>query len=148
MRCQARSFLAKSMIMRLLKFNVVGCVGIAVQAGALAFFMRVAGIQYLVATFLAVETAVLHNYFWHRRWTWADRPRSHLELVRFNLTTGAVSIVGNMFFTWLLVASAGLDAQMANLGAIAGCSLLNFVISDRFVFSRTPFRPAFCGRIS
>ena len=59
--------------MRWLKFYVVGAMGIAVQAAALALFIHGFGWHYLVATPLAVEAAILHNFAWHWRWTWADR---------------------------------------------------------------------------
>ena len=55
--------------MRWLKFNAVGALGMAVQLGSLGFFVRVLGLHYLLATALAVEVAVLHNFIWHRRWT-------------------------------------------------------------------------------
>ena len=32
------------------------------------------GLHYLVAAMLAIELAALHNFVWHLRWTWGDRP--------------------------------------------------------------------------
>lgn len=127
------------MVVRWLKFNVVGAGGIVVQAAALAVLVHVAGAHYLVATALAVEAAVLHNFFWHKRWTWADRPglaraATARMLARFNLTTGLFSIAGNLLFMRLLAGFAGLDPSLANLVSIALCSLINFVLSDRLVF--------------
>ena len=54
------------------KFSLVGAIGIVVQLGALAL-LTAAGMHYLVATALAVETAVLHNFAWHQNFTWSDR---------------------------------------------------------------------------
>ena len=65
---------------RWLKFNAVGTIGIAVQLGALALLTSALRINYLLATGLAVEAAVLHNYLWHELFTWA-RPKSN-ELPR------------------------------------------------------------------
>lgn len=122
-----------------LKFNAVGAAGVVVQAAALAFLLRVAQAHYLVATALAVEAAVLHNFFWHQRWTWADRPvfgaaRIVSALLRFNLTTGLVSIAGNLFFMRILVGVLGVEPLLANLVTIASCALVNFFVSDRLVF--------------
>ena len=123
-------------IKRFFKFNAVGAVGIVVQAAALFFFMKVVGLHYLVATVLAVESALLHNFVWHRRWTWADRDRSGFAsmLARFNLTTGAICIVGNLVFMSIFVGRLGLNAFAANLAAIGICSLVNFLLADRYVF--------------
>jgi putative flippase GtrA len=129
-----------------LKFNAVGAVGICVQLGALVFFDSGLKLHYLVATVLAVETAVLHNFLWHERWTWVDRTRQHPgsmlgRLLRFNLTTGALSIGGNLVFMRLLVGTLHLPYFIANLISIALCSLLNFLVSDRFVFQPALQKP-------
>jgi putative flippase GtrA len=55
------------------RFNFVGGIGIVVQFGALFFLKSVLHLHYLAATALAVEIAVLHNFLWHERFTWADR---------------------------------------------------------------------------
>jgi putative flippase GtrA len=120
---------------RWLKFNAVGALGIAVQLGVLALLSSAFRLNYLFATALAVEAAILHNFFWHERFTWSDR-RSHSSLPRlwkFNATTGTFSLAGNLLFTKLLV-TAGLSYLAANAGSIAICSIANFVINDRAVF--------------
>jgi putative flippase GtrA len=124
---------------RWLKFNLVGAIGIGVQLGALALLRGAFGMDYLLATALAVEAAVVHNFIWHERFTWADRGSVTLaqslgRLLRFNLTTGAVSIAGNLALMRLLVGGAGLPFILANLLSIAGCSVANFLLSDRVVF--------------
>ena len=126
----------QTLIMRWAKFSAVGATGIIVQTVMLAFFLRVVGLHYLAATAFAVEMSVLHNFIWHRRWTWADRRESSalMTLVRFNLTSGAMSLAGNLALMFIFVGKAGLNAYAANLTTIAICSLINFALSDRFVF--------------
>ena len=125
--------------MRWLKFNAVGLLGMLVQLGSLGFFVHILGLHYLLATILAVETAVLHNFLWHRKWTWVDRQSFGTLapgrlLLRFNLTTGMVSIAGNLLFMRILSGAAGLEPMLANLLSIVFCSLLNFLLADRWVF--------------
>lgn len=124
-----------------MKFNLVGAIGLGVQLAAL-WLLTALGIGYMLATGLAVEAAVLHNFIWHERFTWVDRAggrrrEAAARLLRFNLTTGAVSIVGNLLLMRLFVGSAHLQPFVANLVSITACSLLNFVVSDRWVF-RSP----------
>lgn len=127
---------------RWLKFNLVGALGILVQLAVLHLLTRGLEANYLLATALAVEAAVLHNFFWHERFTWADRAapsgwaeRASLNrLARFNLTTGAISVGGNLMGMSVLVEQAEMPFLAANLLSIALCSLANFVVSDRFVF--------------
>lgn len=127
---------ASTIIQRWARFGAVGATGIVVQALMLAFFLHVLGLHYLVATALAVEASVLHNFVWHRKWTWADRPQScaALMLLRFNLTSGVMSLVGNLVLMFIFVNQFKLNALAANLITVCICSLINFTLSDRFVF--------------
>lgn len=124
---------------RWMKFNAVGGVGIAVQLGALAVFRSWMKLDSLWATALAVEIAVIHNFVWHERFTWADRParrrvQSLIRLVKFNGSNGAVSILGNLMLMRLLAGQLKLHYLVSNLIAGALCSLANFLLGDRVVF--------------
>ena len=124
------------MVIRWLKFNAVGALGAAVQLGAL-WILTSLGVHYLVATALAVEAAVLHNYAWHVRWIWVDRPetRTLRSLLRFHLANGLVSMVSNLALMRLFTGWLGVPVLAANILAIALTSVLNFVMGDRWVFS-------------
>jgi len=126
---------------RWMKFNAVGGIGIGVQLLALAVLRSWWKLNYLLATGLAVEIAVVHNFLWHERFTWVDRPTSRFRhsltrLARFNASNGAVSILGNLLLMRLLVGELRFNYLAANLIAVSVCSLSNFVLSDRFVFER------------
>ncbi len=128
---------------RWLKFNAVGGIGIAVQLAALAAFRSWLKLDYLLATGLAVEIAVIHNFSWHERFTWADRPaarpvQSLMRLAKFNASNGAVSMVGNLALMRLLVGELKFNYFVSNLIAITLCSLVNFLLGDRFVFEAEP----------
>jgi putative flippase GtrA len=56
------------------------------------------------------------------------------RFLKFNATTGALSIAGNAAAMKVLVGTIHLSYLVANFSAIAACSLLNFVVSDRVVF--------------
>ena len=130
---------ARQRLFRWLKFNAVGGIGIVVQLAALSVFRSWLRLDYLMATGLAVEIAVVHNFLWHERFTWADRPatrcvQSLVRLVKFNASNGAVSMVGNLGLMRLLVGEMKLNYVASNLVAIVVCSLVNFLLSDRLVF--------------
>ena len=124
------------LLARWLKFNFVGALGIAVQLATLVFLKTGLRLHYMVATALAVETAVIHNFLWHARYTWADRQTRALTVrfITFNATNGALSIMGNVVMMRLLVEGAHLPYLAANGVAVAACSIANFLLSDRFVF--------------
>jgi dolichol-phosphate mannosyltransferase len=124
-----------------IKFNIVGVLGFAVQSGALFLLTHSARpIGYLVATAVAVELAVLNNFVWHQRWTWRDRPsttrnETWRRLAKFNLTTGLVSIAGNLVFMSILVGRFSLPVAGANVVTVAGCSIVSFFLADRIAFN-------------
>jgi len=129
---------------RWLKFNLVGGIGIGVQLATLWMLVHVLRCNYLLATGVAVETAVLHNFVWHHRFTWsdrimADRVNGHWRdvvrrLLHFNLTNGALSILGNLILMRLLAGALHVSVLLANVASIAVCSLANFLLSEMFVF--------------
>lgn len=128
-------------IARWLRFNLVGIIGACLQMAVLAACTYLAALPYLLATVLAVECTILHNFVWHEHFTWRDRPSKSgmertLRLLRFNGTNGAISVVGNLLLMRLLVEQLHLPVLLANGGAILVCSVLNFVVGDQFIFRR------------
>ena len=126
---------------RWLKFHAVGVIGVAVQLAALAFFKSVLGLHYMTATALAVEAAVLHNFWWHERWTWVERTRQAPgvvllmgRLLRFNVSSGLLSIVSNLVLMRLFVGHFHLHYLVANILTIVTASLANFLLSELLVF--------------
>ena len=121
-----------------LKFNAVGVIGVGVQLVVLSLLKSGLGLNYLVATLLAVEATIVHNFIWHEQWTWIDRTKSAAGIltrfVRFNLANGLISLAGNLGLMWILVSRFHLNYILANLLAIGLCSIVNFIVSDRLVF--------------
>lgn len=135
---------------RWIKFNIVGSIGIVVQLSALATFRYWLRLDYLLATGLAVEITVIHNFLWHERFTWADRQavrpmQSLVRLAKFNASNGTVSIVGNLVLIRILVGELRSNYVTANLLAIAACSVANFLLGDRVVFTKADAQAARIG---
>jgi putative flippase GtrA len=186
-----------STLLRWCKFNFVGGIGIGVQFAALFLVKGVLHFNYLAATAIAVEAAVVHNFVWHEQFTWVDRvkidtiksdqgqaslraaapseaeqaaekrgfgwrsafsaaimpsfsfralapgaPRSRYfqslrRLLRFNLTNGAFSILGNLALMKVMVGQGHMNYLLANAIAITLCSLANFLVSEEWVFGKS-----------
>ena len=185
-----------STFIRWCKFNLVGGMGIVVQFAALFLLKGALHFNYLLATAIAVEAAVVHNFVWHEQFTWVDRVSPHpfkeetirmnaetsrirrrlqasrknsnlasplgaaetdptfsascsaaagtaeryrqslRRLLRFNLTNGTVSILGNLALMKVMVGEGHMNYLLANAIAITLCSLANFLVSDAWVFER------------
>ena len=137
---------------RVARFVGVGVGGFVVQ-GLVLHALAAAGLPYLAATAVAVEAAILHNFLWHERWTWAERvvspeaglkacnydvPSLHDRLVRFarfNASTALISIGGNVALMGIFVGRLHLPLLAANLLAVVTLSVLNFLSADHLVFA-------------
>ena len=99
------------------KFNLVGALGMGLQLAALAAFARWVPGHYLIATAAAIELTLLHNFVWHLHFTWRDR-RNHsavmAQLIRFQLSNGMVSLVGNLGLMRVLVDGAHVPHDFPN----------------------------------
>lgn len=117
-----------------LRFNCVGLAGILVQLAMLTLLRDGLGLHYLAATAIAVEAAVLHNFWWHWKWTWGERAAPGRRLLHFQFTTGLVSIAGNLIGMKALAGVLGLPLVPANLLTIASMYVFNYLVADRYVF--------------
>jgi len=118
------------------KFNLVGAMGMVVQLTALALLNRWAPGHYLYASAAAVELTLLHNFVWHLHYTWHDRRDDSAlltQFVRFHLSNGLVSLLGNLALMRLLVQEAHLPVLISNCIAILCCSIVNFCLGNDWV---------------
>jgi putative flippase GtrA len=121
---------------RWVRFGAVGLGGIGVQMGTLVMLVHVLAVNYAVATVVAVAAAIVHNFVWHRAWTWRDRSGVPILLAfaRFAGANGLVSLLGNFLVMTLSVGVIGLDVLPANTIAIMVCGVANFYLADLSVF--------------
>ncbi len=122
------------------KFNLVGAAGMVVQLASLALFNRCFAGHYLLATAAALELTLLHNFIAHLHYTWRDRRHNSellAQLLRFHLSNGLVSMLGNLALMRLLVGVAHLPLLASNCIAILCCSILNFSLGHHWAFAAT-----------
>lgn len=123
---------------RPLVYAWVSAMGLGVQLAALGG-LAAAGVPVPAATAVAVLAAIVHNFLWHRRWTWRDREhggfvRESARLARYTGLNGVVSLVGAVAITTYLE-GVGVPLLGANVVAVAACGVLNFLLADRIVFA-------------
>jgi len=121
------------------RFALAGASGFVVQIAVVALLANWAGMNYLAATAIAVEAAIIINFLWHEHYTWRDRPATTardrwLRLGRFNALTATTSMVGSLILTAVLVESLGLRPVEANVISVILLSVINFIGADALVF--------------
>ena len=137
-----------STLIRWGKFNLVGTAGMVVQLVALALFNRCASGHYLLASAAALKLTLLHNFIAHLNYTWRDRRNNSAllsQLLRFHLSNGLVSMLGNLALMRLLVGAAHLPLLAANFIAILCCPILNYCLGNSWAFAIRPQTAVFPG---
>ena len=122
---------------RVIAFVIVATLGFGVQAAAISVLTSTAEMPVAFATAIGVLLAVLHNFAWHDRWTWADRTTGApaiARLAKFTASVGFVSLAGTVAFTTVYVVAFCLPLVLGNLLAVWSTALLNYLVLDRLVF--------------
>jgi putative flippase GtrA len=112
-----------STLVRWCRFNVVGGIGIVVQFAALFLLKSVLHLNYLAATAIAVEAAVVHNFVWHDRFTWRERTKRggvHPH------TPGAERFAEKLDFGWRSAFSAAIKPFFSLQASAAGASAVSY----------------------
>ena len=128
-----------SVLWRARRFSLVGFMGAVLQLMLIFLLVRYFGALSIAATPMAVEITILHNFFWHERFTWSDHaPQDSRQLVRrlwrFHAGNGLISLAGNTILMYCLVERLNAPALPTAVGAIVLCSLANFLVADRWVY--------------
>ncbi|MEA2418284.1 MAG: dolichol-phosphate mannosyltransferase [Thermoleophilaceae bacterium] len=117
-----------------LRFCVVGASGYAVNIGAFALSLALCA-QHLVAAACGFAVAMVTNFWWNRRWTFATDHRAlALQAARFFAISVACCLVAAMLLE-LLMGSAGLPALAAQPAAVMAATPLSFLGSRSWAFA-------------
>lgn len=124
---------------RVFRWLWVSTLGLGLQMAILALLCRVVGLPVAVATSIAVCCAVLHNFLWHERWTWADRttPTAVSRLRRFKRFCGLgvlSGLAGTVSLTAVGFHLLGLPLPLANLVAVVSLGVFNLFGAERWIF--------------
>jgi putative flippase GtrA len=117
-----------------LRFAVVGGGGVLVNSAALFALYHWAGLPLLVASGIAVELAVVHNFLLNDRWTFALPTPSAGRFVKFNISVlGGLAV--NVVLVWSLVRTV-MHLLLANCLGISAAFAVNFAASTGWVWGR------------
>ena len=129
-----------SIILRILKFGIVGATGVVVNMGLLAFFKGVLHIPLWLAGFLAIELSILSNFVLNDIWTWRDRRKRSFwnRIWRYHVSVGITAYGLNYPILLLLTKMLDMQYLIANLVGIAVASAANFIINHFWTYGQKP----------
>ncbi len=122
---------------RMGRFGAVGLSGVAVNMAILVALAEGTGMAPEIAAVLATECAILSNFAWNDRWTFAGATSAHSwpgRALRYNLIAlGGLVITVSVLA--LLVNLGGVHYAAANLVAIASATGWNYMVNGALTWS-------------
>jgi dolichol-phosphate mannosyltransferase len=116
------------------KFLVVGALGTLVNTVALIVLYHGVHLALVVASVLATELAIGHNFLWNNYWTFGRRNLSPSRFARFNLASLGGQCI-TVVTLWALVRYIGVQYVAANLLGIGLALVWNFTVSMRWTWA-------------
>jgi dolichol-phosphate mannosyltransferase len=121
----------------LIKFLIVGFIGIIVNLTLLFFFIEFLKFNELIASFLAIEFSIINNFLLHNYWTFSLRELKSFILIRFfkfNLISFLSMIVNlSVFFVFFKM---GIWYIFAQFIGIVCAFFINFIVNTKWVFQK------------
>jgi dolichol-phosphate mannosyltransferase len=121
---------------RVLKFMAVGASGIVVNNGVLWLLVSLASMLPLLAAIISIETSIMTNFLLNNFWTFKERKGEKFpyKLAKYHGSMVLGAIVNYMTFALLL--AAGFHLIVANTIGILLGFVLNYLLSEIFVWRR------------
>jgi putative flippase GtrA len=117
-----RRFMDKQFI----RFVFVGGLNTIVSFGSYALFIKVFGINYVVASFIYTVIGVTNSYLWNKYFTFKIKKMNIFEFLRF-ISVYAISYVINVNLLIILVEIFKFDPIIANVLLLVVTMLISFV---------------------
>ena len=119
-----------------MKYSLVGVSGVFVNLGLYLFLTRYYEISEVVAPLIAIESALISNFFLNNFWTFGKRitqSRIRVKFVKFHLVSGFSALINySAFLTLFLV--FGLYDILANLIGIGLAAMVNYLINSNWTW--------------
>lgn len=140
---------------RMLKYGIVGCIGIAVNLATMALLLTIGFGRGWAPSALASVASTTGNFIFHNRWTFSDRQHQGLRMVRGFVSFALVSTIGVFITTELYLAFTRfashmpiLTSRLGKLGVPLSCQFaaillgacMSYLLNGAFTWPRAQSR--------
>jgi putative flippase GtrA len=128
-------FFTKPILLKFLKFGVVGASGVLVDFGITYLCKEIFKIPKFISNAIGFCIAASSNYLLNRVWTFeSHNPNVGFEYLRFFLVS-LIGLVINTLILWLLHQKLKWNFWFSKLCAIAVVTVWNFIMNLLFTFN-------------
>jgi putative flippase GtrA len=129
--------LSSGNLKKFVAFGIVGGLGTVLNTGLLYILSQIWNINYLIASAIATESAIIFNFIGNNYFTFRNNNKS-AKLYKKFLSFQAISLfalVGTVFFLWLFVTLFGIKLLLLwNVIAILIMFVVNFALNKAFTW--------------
>jgi len=128
----------KNILLRIIRFSVVGASGVIVNMGFLALFKGIFHLPLWFAGLIAIEISILSNFALNDLWTWRDRRgRKFFDRIwRYHVSVGITAYGFNYPILLLFTQVLSIPYLWANLIGIVIASAANFVLNHFWTYKK------------
>ena len=123
--------LRRPRVNQMLRFGVVGVLGIVVNVAIVHVLHTVLGWGFTRSSAIATEAAILHNYVWNELWTFHIRRLDLGRVFRYQMSSLLAAAV--TVFVATLVKEL-IDPRLAQLVGVLSGAGLNYVVNVRWTW--------------
>ena len=125
-----------STIKEFIKFGIVGAIGTFVNLSILYFLTEMVNIYYIISEIIAFSASVINNYILNKKWTFNEKLKENIGRKYFKyVITCLLSLFVNLFILFILVEFYDFWYIFAEIVAIGGAFLINFVGNKLWTFN-------------
>lgn len=127
----------------LIRFLLVGLLGLVVNSALLYGMSGLLGLHYLWGAVIATQGSALWNFVLTERWVFDDRRQRGTRFYRFNgfMVMNNIMLAARLPVIWLLVRDGGLHYLWANLLTLVVLTAVRFGIADQILWQRLRNQP-------
>jgi len=124
---------------RIIKFTVVGGIGVLVNMGILYLLTEQFNIKYFLSSIFAIELSIISNFLLNDFWTWSEREKKKFSrrFIQYHITAGLTAFLANWLLLVFLTEVIGIYYMISNLIGIGVGMLSNFILNDLWTFRQT-----------
>lgn len=124
---------------RVIKFSIVGGIGVLVNMGILYIFTEYFHIIYLISSLFAIELSIISNFILNDFWTWGERKKKkfYQRLIQYHITAGITAFLANWLLLIFLTEVLDIYYLISNLIGIGIGMLSNFILNDIWTFHQS-----------
>jgi dolichol-phosphate mannosyltransferase len=121
-------------LMRIIRFGIVGCAGIAIDFAVTWIFKEIIRVNKFTANAAGFSVAVINNYLLNRAWTFKNSNPQVLQQFGWFVLISAIGLAMNTGILYFLHTKKKIPFYLAKLLAIFFVFCWNFAANTFFTF--------------